>query len=134
MRKRLIAIFESEGLTLVGEYSKQNYLKQKEYIITHYEFATADDQEMFKYDLDDKSAFEFDINKWHFYILKEDYESIYVGYYVPENFRMVAFNDTDFKIAFLTYGDSDQDCFGENNDEKDLQEFVCESFRYNFKK
>ena len=133
LRKRTIAVFTSYGLSLVGDYNVEEYQKQKEYILSHYSFANGKDQNVFKYKLDEKCAYDFDINNWHFYLLNEGQNNT-EDYYIPEEFRMVAFNDADCKIAFLTFGDSDRDCFGENNDEKDLQEFVCESFRYNFKK
>ena len=129
-RKRIQIVFESHGMTLVGEYSEENYEKQKQSIIDNYDFISKSDEFLFKYELDENSAFEFDNNKWHFVILKESDEV----YYIPEYFRMVAFNDMDKKIAFLYYSDQDMDCFGDNNDEADLKAFVDYSFKYNFEK
>ena len=129
-RKRVQIVFESHGMTLVGKYSEENYEKQKQSIIDNYDFISKSDEFLFKYELDENSAFEFDNNKWHFVILKESDEV----YYIPEYFRMVAFNDTDKKIAFLYYSDQDMDCFGDNNDEADLKAFVDYSFKYNFEK
>ncbi len=127
-RKRIQIVFESHGMTLVGEYSEENYEKQKKYILENYEFASKIDANNFKYELTKDSAFEFDINKWHFVLLNENDEV----YYIPEYFRMVAFNDEENKIALLYYSDQDMDCFGDNNDEADLKEFTVYSFSYNF--
>ncbi len=132
VRRKIELIFESEAMTLVGNYSAEKYQKQKEYIMTHYQFATKYDT-FFKYELDEKSAFEFDINNWHFYILNDNTDNN-CDYFVPEIFRMVGFNDKDYKIAFMTFCNSDQDSFGENNDEKDLQSFVNHYYKYNFRK
>ena len=129
-RKRVQIVFESHGMTLVGKYSAENYEKQKQYILDNYEFASRIDAHRIKYELDDKSAFEFDINKWHFKLLMEADDE----YYIPENFKIFGFNDTDNEIAFLYFIDQDLDCFGDNNDEADLKEFVKYSFKYNFEK
>ena len=136
MRIRNLLWFTSYGLTLVGEYSEEKYNEQKEFIYANYKFATKNDKNIFKYDLDNLCAFEFDINKWHFKLLKksaEGKEDNY-DYYIPEDFRIIGFNDEDNKIAYLTFIDSDMDVFGDYNNEADLQEFVNYYFRYNFKK
>ncbi|MBQ9531092.1 MAG: hypothetical protein IJR70_03360 [Eubacterium sp.] len=123
-RKRHILFFESRGMTLIGNYNKNNYLKQKEYIEKNYDFATKDNDSQFKYELDEKSAFEFDLENWHFRILIDSENT-----FIPEYFRMVGFNGKENRIAFLSYADQDQDCFGDNNDEADMRKFVKESFR-----
>jgi len=134
-RKRLIAIWQLYGMALVGSYSQENYQAQKTYIEEHYRFADTGDTYLFKYTPTQNSVCEFDLNHWHFEMLNEvSAGTDLYEYYIPELFRMVAFNDTEQKIAFLTFGDNELDCFGENNDEADLQEFVKDSFRYNFEK
>ena len=125
-----LMFFQSHGMALVGDYSNENYISQKKFIADNYDFASNADKQFFKYEFDDDSAFEFDINKWHFMLLKENDEV----YYIPEYFRIVGFNDTDKKIAFLYYSDQDMDCFGDKNDEADLKDFVDYSFSYNFRK
>ncbi|MBQ9228345.1 MAG: hypothetical protein IJ168_05875 [Eubacterium sp.] len=135
LRRRLTAIWTSYGMALVGTYNEENYQKQKEYMTTHYVFAGPEDTAILKFVPTPDTAFSFDINRWHFRILKEaDGAHGLSYYYIPEVFRMVAFNDTEYKIAFLTFGDQDQDCFGEHNDEDELQEFVNNQFSYHFKK
>lgn len=134
-RKRLIAFWESYGMALVGSYSQANYQAQKAYIEDYYRFADTRDTYLFKYTTTQNSVCEFDLNHWHFKMLNEvsDGTDLY-DYYIPELFRMVAFNDTEQKIAFLTFGDSELDCFGENNDKADLQLFVKRSFCYQFER
>ncbi len=131
-----LGVFTTIAVTLVGDYNEENYEQQKNQVLSNYKFATKEDKYIFKYTLDENSAFEFDINKWHFKLLNEGENNTedYYNYYIPEDFRIVGFNDTDKKIAFLTFTDSDLDCFGEKNDENDLQKFVNYYSKYNFKK
>ena len=92
-KRNQLMLFQSHGMALVGNYSEENYQKQKNYILDNYEFASKTDEQIFKYELDDNCAFEFDINKWHFMLLNENDEY----YYIPEYFRVVGFNNTDKK-------------------------------------
>lgn len=126
-------LFVSFSALIVADYTDEKYAAQKEKMMSAYNFFSASDENLNDYIKDSMSigeniAFDFDINNWQFRIIKEE------GAFIPNDFRIFAYNDEDSKIALLSYHDQDLDDIGDNNDEKDLQDFVNDKFKYNFKK
>ena len=127
VRSRSMLIFTSYAATVVGSYTPENYAAQKEKMLQQYQFMTTADFENFKYEPEGTPT-AFSIEDWIFRFIKEDMT------YIPEEFRLFAFNDETQQIALLTYHDQDMDVFGEKNDEADLVDFIHDYFHYNFKK
>ena len=124
-------LFVSFSALIVADYTDAKYEAQKEKMMSTYNFFSASDEDLNDYismSIGENVVFDFDINNWQFRIIKEE------GTFIPNDFRIFAYNDEDRKIALLSYHDQDLDCISDNNDEKGLQDFVIEKFKYNFKK
>lgn len=120
-QKTHMLLFPSRSSVLDLTYEEEEYKKQLEQIESAYTFLNEPIKDEDLYLI---SQNEFTIGNWDFRVCLNNK---YLDFYYPKDFRMIAFNDTENRIAYLDFYDSDLDCVDE-----DMTKFVDKYFNYNF--
>lgn len=120
-QKTHMLLFPSQSSVLDLTYKENEYKDQVEQIRSSYTFLSEPIKDG---DLSLISQNEFTIGNWSFRVCVGN---DYLDFDYPKDFRMIAFNDTENRIAYLDFYDSDLDCIDE-----DMEKFIDKNFNYNF--
>lgn len=114
-----LAGFYSDAFALFVTYDQNQYIKEKETILSEYTFL---DEPVMRYvDTYELPVTEFEYKGYHFKIVPDQE---YIDFCACKSFMMIGFNDDTSRIVYMYYYDFDIDYIAEVGE--NLEEEMCE--------